>query len=96
MLKLRYSAVATLLLVGTWTTLAGEPPDPPRGSNIFTILLHPAEAQRGSRPGYRAQGTLFGVPASYRALAGSGDVVPATGSTHGQGSFPKNDGLPVR
>ena len=52
--------------------------------------LPPAPARVGP------QGTTFGLPASYRALAGSVETVPVSGSTHGHGLLPKNAGLVVR
>jgi hypothetical protein len=39
---------------------------------------------------------VFGVWASYLALAGKVEVVPVRGSTHGQGLAPKKAGFPVR
>ena len=56
----------------------------------------PREAARGvlRRRCSGRYGTVFGVPASKRALAGSVYVVPVTGSTHGQGFEPKKAGLP--
>ena len=56
-------------------------------SNIF--------APRPSQGGTFNQG-LLGVPASYRALAGSVYVAPLDGSTQGQGLLPKNAGFDAR
>jgi len=39
--------------------------------------------------------TVLGVPASNLAFAGSVEVVPVVGSTHGHGFAPKKEGLPV-
>ncbi len=51
--------------------------------------------RRGHSP-MSVYGTVLGVPASYLAFAGSVEVVPVVGSTHGHGFAPKKEGLPVR
>jgi hypothetical protein len=56
----------------------------------------PTRNPHAGRSSVQSYCTAFGVPASNLALAGSVDVVPVDGSTHGHGFEPKKAGALVR
>ena len=76
--------------VQRWHEDSSSEPKPRGGSRSVEAF-----APRPSQGGTFNQG-LLGVPASYRALAGSVYVAPLDGSTQGQGLLPKNAGFDAR
>jgi hypothetical protein len=93
-----------ILLHGSVSVPDGEGIDvgPQRRRPLFSRSPRPPEVRALIRrtdqvpAPWQTYGTVLGVPASCLAFAGSVEMVPAIGSTHGQALAPKKDGLPVR